>query len=152
MKLLIATDGSELAVHAAARAGALLRDIDAVTVLAVLTDTPGDDAGGIEGSTETPEEVERDLEAEESAAAAAIDATIAALPESLRAGAVRRTEAGDAGPLIVWVAEHEGSDVVALGSHGRGVFKRMVMGSVSEHVVRHAPCPVLIVRAATDHA
>ena len=52
----------------------------------------------------------------------------------------------------MWVAEHEGSDVIALGSHGRGVFKRMVLGSVSEHVVRHAPCPVLVVRAGTDQA
>lgn len=152
MKLLIATDGSELALHAATRAGALLRDVDAVTVLAVLTGSPGDDAGGIEGSTATPQEAERDLVAEERAASVAIDAVIAALPEALRAVAVRRVEAGDAGPLIVWVAEHEGSDVIALGSHGRGVFKRMVLGSVSEHVVRHAPCPVLVVRAGTDQA
>ena len=90
MKLLIATDGSELALHAAARAGALLRGVDAVTVLAVLTGSPGDDAGGIEGSTATPAEAERDLAAEERAAGLAIEAAVAVLPEPLRAGAVRR--------------------------------------------------------------
>ena len=152
MKLLIATDGSELAVDAAARAGALLHDVDAVTVLAVLTHVPGDDAGGIEGSTETPAEAERYLETEQSAANTSIEATIAALPDALRARAVPRIEVGDAGPIIVWIAEHEGSDVIALGSHGRGVFKRMVLGSVSEHVVHHAPCPVLLVRAGIGHA
>lgn len=149
MKVLIATDGSELALAAAARGVELLGDIETVTVLAVLTDSPGDDAGGIEGSTETPAEAAAELEAEEGAAHGAIDATVAALPESLRAGAVRRVEAGDAGPMIVWVAEHEASDVIVLGSHGRSAIKRALMGSVSEHVVRHAPCPVLVVRATT---
>ena len=49
--------------------------------------------------------------------------------------------------MIVWVAEHEHTDVIVVGSHGHGVLKRLVMGSVSQHVVNHAPCPVLLVRA-----
>jgi nucleotide-binding universal stress UspA family protein len=57
-----------------------------------------------------------------------------------------RVEMGDAGPMIVWVAEQIGADVVVVGSHGRGALKRMVSGSVSEYVVHHAPCPVLVVR------
>jgi nucleotide-binding universal stress UspA family protein len=147
MKLLIGTDGSETAHAAALRAGQLLGDVDAVTVLAVITSTPGDDAGGIEGSTETPEEAERDIRSEEAAARAAIDAIVAALPAEWRPKVTPRIEGGDAGPMIVWVAEHEGSDVIVVGSHGHGAFKRLVLGSVSEHVVRHAPCPVLVNRA-----
>lgn len=147
MKVLIATDGSELALHAATRGVDLLGTVDLVTVLAVLTGSPGDDAGGIEGSTESPAEAAAELASEEGAAGAAIDATIAALPESVRAVATRRVEAGDAGPMIAWVAEHEGSDVIVVGSHGRGALKRALMGSVSEHVVRHAPCPVLVIRS-----
>jgi nucleotide-binding universal stress UspA family protein len=58
----------------------------------------------------------------------------------------RRVEAGDAGAMIVWVAEHEQSDVIVVGSHGHGLFKRLVLGSVSSHVMHHAPCPVLLVR------
>ncbi|MGZ4690451.1 MAG: universal stress protein [Acidimicrobiia bacterium] len=146
-KVLIATDGSEIAVQAAVRAGALLGVPESVTVLSVVTDLPGDDAGGIEGSTESPAEAERILAGEEADAAAAIDAVVAALPEAWRPLVTRRIEAGDAGQMVVWVAEHEQSDVVVIGSHGHGVLKRLLMGGVSKHITNHAPCPVLLVRA-----
>ena len=54
---------------------------------------------------------------------------------------------GPAGEAIVEVARNEQVDLVVVGSHGRGVVGRFLVGSVSEHVVRHAPCPVLVVRA-----
>ena len=44
---------------------------------------------------------------------------------------------GSAGPMICQVAEDLSPDVVVVGSHGRGFLKRVVIGSVSEHVVRH---------------
>ena len=144
-RVLIATDGSEIALAAAAAAGRTIGPVESVTVLSVVTDLPGDDAGGIEGSTETPEEAERMLEDEEHDASAAIDAVVAALPEAWRPLVTRRVEGGDAGPMIIWVAEHEHSDVVVVGSHGHGVLKRLVMGSVSQHVVNHAPCGVFVV-------
>ena len=147
MKVLIAVDGSEIAQASAARAGELLGNADAVTVLAVVTDLPGDDAGGIEGPTESPAEAEAHLLAEQTAAAEWIDAAISVLPDAWKPLATTRIEGGDAGPMITWVAEHEGSDVVVVGSHGHGFFKRLVMGSVSQHVVHHSPCPVLLVRA-----
>jgi nucleotide-binding universal stress UspA family protein len=54
---------------------------------------------------------------------------------------------GSAGEAIVEVARNEQVDLVVVGSHGRGAVGRFLVGSVSEHVVRHAPCPVLVVRA-----
>jgi len=54
---------------------------------------------------------------------------------------------GEPGPSIVAAAASERADMVIVGSHGRGTVGRLVLGSVSEHVVRHAPCPVLVVRA-----
>jgi nucleotide-binding universal stress UspA family protein len=149
-KVLIATDGSPTARETARRAGELLGQVDSVTVLAVLTDLPGDDAGGIEGPTESPEETERMLEGEQRDAATAIDEVVSVLPEAWRPLVTRRVEVGDAGPMIVWVAEHERSDVIAVGSHGHGILKRLLMGSVSKHVTHHAPCPVLLVRAVPD--
>lgn len=146
MKVLIGTDGSDLAVRAAQRAGGLFGTVDAVTVLAVITSTPGDDAGGIEGSTETPQEVEADLASEDAAARAATDAVAAVLPDAWKPHVTPRVESGDAGPMLVWVAEQEGFDAIVVGSHGKGRLKRLVLGSVSEHVVHHAPCPVLVVR------
>lgn len=53
---------------------------------------------------------------------------------------------GDAGPAIVEAAAAEGADLVVVGSRGRNRVERFVLGSVSDHVVRHATCPVLIVR------
>ncbi len=147
--VLIATDGSQIAVDTASKAGQLLGGVESVTVLAVVTDIPGDDAGGIEGSTESPEEAERVLKGEQRDAAAAIDQIVAVLPEAWKPLVKPRVEAGDAGPMIVWVAEHENSDVVVIGSHGHGGLKRLLMGSVSTHVAHHAHCPVLIVRATS---
>lgn len=53
---------------------------------------------------------------------------------------------GNPGEAIVDVATSEEVDLVVVGSHGRGSVGRLFIGSVSEHVVRHAPCPVLVVR------
>jgi universal stress protein A len=36
--------------------------------------------------------------------------------------------------------------VIVVGTRGRGVVSHLLMGSVAEHVVRSAPCPVLVVR------
>jgi nucleotide-binding universal stress UspA family protein len=53
---------------------------------------------------------------------------------------------GDPGDMIVEAAEAEHADMILVGSHGRGAVGRLFLGSVSEHVVRNAPCPVLVVR------
>lgn len=54
---------------------------------------------------------------------------------------------GEPGPAIVDAAESEGADLIVVGSHGRGRVGRFLIGSVSDHVIRHATAPVLIVRA-----
>jgi nucleotide-binding universal stress UspA family protein len=53
---------------------------------------------------------------------------------------------GTAAHAIVDAAAAEGADVIVVGSRGLGAVGRFVLGSVSDHVVRHADCPVLIVR------
>ena len=57
---------------------------------------------------------------------------------------------GDPGEAIVEAAESEQVDLVVVGSHGRGSMGRLFLGSVSEHVVRNAGCPVLVVRGRQD--
>jgi|SRR5579872_3958570 len=47
---------------------------------------------------------------------------------------------------IVQYAETHDIDLIVVGTHGRGSFAHLVMGSVAEEVVRLAPCPVLTVR------
>lgn len=52
---------------------------------------------------------------------------------------------GDAGDALV--AESESAEIVVVGSHGRSGFKAALLGSVSRHVVSHATCPVVVVKA-----
>lgn len=54
---------------------------------------------------------------------------------------------GEPAESIVDAARSEQVDLVVVGSHGRGSVGRFFIGSVSDHVVRHAHCPVLVVRA-----
>lgn len=53
---------------------------------------------------------------------------------------------GDPGASIAAAAEAEQADLVVVGTRGRSGAGRMLLGSVSDHVVRHAGCPVLVVR------
>jgi len=53
---------------------------------------------------------------------------------------------GAAAAAIVEYAKQTHVDVIVVGTHGRGPVAHFFMGSVAEHVVRHAPCPVLVVR------
>jgi len=53
---------------------------------------------------------------------------------------------GEPGPAIVEASVAEAADLIVVGTHGRSRVGRLVLGSVSDHVVRHATCPVLIVR------
>jgi nucleotide-binding universal stress UspA family protein len=53
---------------------------------------------------------------------------------------------GEPGESIVEAAAAEGVDVILVGAHDRGTIGRLLMGSVSDYVARHAHCPVLIVR------
>ena len=53
---------------------------------------------------------------------------------------------GEPGPSIVDAAEAEQADLIVVGTRGRSRVERMVLGSVSDHVVRHTHCPVLVVR------
>jgi nucleotide-binding universal stress UspA family protein len=56
---------------------------------------------------------------------------------------------GDPGESIVDAAQSESADMIVVGSHGRGTVGRFLIGSVSDYVVRQAPCPVLVVRSGS---
>ena len=57
---------------------------------------------------------------------------------------------GDARDVINHTAQEVGADLIVMGTHGRRGVSRALLGSVTETVVRTAPCPVLTVRAHTS--
>jgi nucleotide-binding universal stress UspA family protein len=147
-RVLVATDGSELAVEAARRASTLLADFEA-TVLGVVPPAivaPGTAVAGIEGvalpvtDPETVAEIDEALTAE---IKGGVDRAIAVLGRPATALIVHGDPAGE----ICRIAEEGTYDVIVIGSHGSGFVKRVLLGSVSHYVMQHAPCPVLVVRA-----
>jgi nucleotide-binding universal stress UspA family protein len=57
-----------------------------------------------------------------------------------------RVVAGEPRETLIDVARAERADVIVVGSHGRTGLARLMLGSVSSHVVTHAPCSVLVVK------
>lgn len=55
-------------------------------------------------------------------------------------------EIGAAAASIVDVAKNIETDLIIISTHGRTGFSHFLLGSTTEHVIRHAPCPVLTVR------
>ena len=53
---------------------------------------------------------------------------------------------GIAGQTIVAVARQRQSRLIVCGTHGYSGFKRLILGSTAEYLVRHSPCPILTMR------
>jgi nucleotide-binding universal stress UspA family protein len=94
---------------------------------------------GLAGGVMTPEEAAQDDAEVRDAAQALLDETT----RTLGLDAETMIIEGRPGPAICDLAAELPASVVVLGTHGRSGIRRAVLGSVSDHVVRNAPCPVL---------
>jgi nucleotide-binding universal stress UspA family protein len=83
----------------------------------------------------------------ESGAHRLVDDMIERLGEKAASVEVERTVV-PGGPASSLLDAAEGADLVVVGRRGLGGFGRLLLGSVSEHVARHAPCPVVVVPTA----
>ena len=68
------------------------------------------------------------------------------LPDDRSVRVEYRAEEGAPADVIGRVASEIRSDLIVMGTHGRSGIAHFLMGSVAEHVVRTAPCPVFTVR------
>ena len=57
-----------------------------------------------------------------------------------------RTSIEEGSPAEVLIERSKGCDLLVVGSHGHGGFAGMLLGSVTNHLVAHAHCPVVVVR------
>jgi nucleotide-binding universal stress UspA family protein len=143
-KIVLATDSSEEARRAAGLAADLAEKLDSELHLVYVEPMPGVYAYP-ESAAYEPELRNELREATERGAHEKLEAETEALGLADKVAgmhvAVGRPDAG-----IVRAAEDTGAGLVVAGSRGRGPIKRAVMGSVSDSVVRHAHCSVLVVR------
>lgn len=77
---------------------------------------------------------------------------VAIQPSDAKVDCEHRLLLGDPAQEIVQLAGDERADLIVMASHGRTGLARTLVGSVAEHVLRHAPCPVLIYKSALPAA
>jgi nucleotide-binding universal stress UspA family protein len=157
-KVLLATDGSKEA-DLAARTAAELADktgseLHMVHVFGITPWYPAYPEGFSFGGAELEDPVlEEDLQrSSEQRARELLDAEV----EKLRSVGVTLAQAhlgeGGVAQEIVGLAEEIGAGLIVMGSRGREGIRRALMGSVSDSVVRHAHCPVMVVRPEKEQA
>jgi len=141
-KILIAVDSAPIAARAADVGAALARALGAEVGLIHVIEFPLGyaEASGVPASelTARSKQVGHQLLAD-------FRQRVSAQP-----GVLDFLEVGRPGVEIVKAAAEWPADVIVIGSHGRGGVGRTLLGSVAEHVMRRAPCPVLVVRANAD--
>src|SRR5918997_207982 len=148
-KILVATDGSEEAELAATTAANLARktgsELHVVHVFGIAPVGPPvyPEATDLQGEALVEEAEER---ISEQRAREVLEVEV----EKVRSAGGTVVEAhlieGRTAPEIVGLAEQIGAGLIVMGSRGHGGIRRALTGSVSDSVVRHAHCPVLVVR------
>ena len=61
-----------------------------------------------------------------------------------------RTATGKPGEVICRIAEEESAAMIVTGTRGMGKVRRTILGSVSDYLVHHAHCPVIVCRRPCD--
>lgn len=137
--ILVPTDGSDAARKAALEGFALAEALDAKVHVLSVVDMELVNATTYTGTSPKNEARLRER-AEENVNALADEA------EERGLEAVRATRKGVPATRIVEYADEEEVDLTVMGTAGRGGFKRALIGSVADKVVRTSPVPVVTVR------
>lgn len=134
--ILLPTDGSRFCASAVERAIDFAKsyggDLTAVSVVDVTE----------EFHTQAPEAVERLVKK-----ARAVLEEVRKKAEAAGVKVETSVREGEVYEVITGLAREKGANVIVMGSHGRTGLKRLLMGSVTEKVIGHAPCPVLVTRS-----
>lgn len=149
--LVCGVDGSPDSLHALRAAGDLAESLQARLIVAHVTDpiqatiTHAElSAGGNLGRV--PMSVSQ-TEVEQQAAEAILEQAIA---DSGVANTERRVLSGRPADSLAALAEREGAAFIVVGSRGRGGFKTLLLGSVSNGLIAIGRCPILVVPPGAD--
>jgi nucleotide-binding universal stress UspA family protein len=136
-EILLAVDGSEHGLHAARVAAELARAVKAESLRIVFAYDP---IPPYLGEPNLQQAIDARLINAKAILEAAVDA-VGKVPAKINTELIE----GSPAEAIIEVAATRSSDVIVMGSRGRGRIAGALLGSNSQKVVSHAPCPVLIV-------
>jgi len=138
--VVVGVDGSDQSIRAAGVAAALARSAGAhLRIVTVVR--PPEGWWGIVGSPPTAEALGDSLS---NAQRNVLDRAVAQIDlEGI--DYETQEEIGDPSEQLIEVCERRNADVLVVGRRGEGFFRRIVLGSVANHLAHEAPCPVVLV-------
>ena len=148
-RILLATDGSEDAAFAARTAVNLTNKTDSELHVVYVEEVPRrlstSEPTSLEGLID-PEFEDQMRQQAQAAASQLLEEQVQKIKEAGGEIAQAHPRLGRPYAEIVQLAEELDAGMVVVGSRGEGGVRRALLGSVADSVVRHAHCPVLVVR------
>ncbi len=139
--ILVPVDGSKGAADAARFAAGLARDAGATLTLLYVYDAPTVAQLGLRALSR--DEIDR---ARLEVSRGSFEGAVAAMGDVRPPEARREVGVGPPAAEIVAWADQYHPDLIVIGSRGLSPVRGIMLGSVSDWVTRHAPCPVTVVR------
>ena len=145
LRIIVATDGSEEALAAAQEAAELFGPEAQIVLAAVVAERESPDlgAGGFGGPLMTEEEAEAEWVERRDEARQDLSDAARVIGDEVERRLIPTAE--DPGRALVRFAVDVQADVIVVGATSKGRIRRVFTHSVSNHLVHHAPCPVLVV-------
>jgi nucleotide-binding universal stress UspA family protein len=143
--ILLCTDGSDQSMEALSLGLDLLGRSNELVLVTVAS---GPDPASLVGSGHAgPDMIPVEYDASVEQANRNADSVIRQAQKALGiAGAETRVLQGDPGAVICQLATELSARAIVVGTRGRGGLKRALLGSVSDYVVRNAPCSVIVTK------
>ena len=137
-KILLAVDGSDHALHASKMAGDLARSMksECLRIVVAFSHIPS-----YLGEPNMQAAIDARLKEADEIMQTALG-EVGKIPGEIHTELIE----GSPAEAIINVAVTRDSDLIVMGSRGLGTLEGLLLGSTSQNVVSHAPCPVLIVR------
>lgn len=147
-QILIPTDGSDPATEAAAHAFELADRDGATIYILYVVDTDAQPVIGVYGAPPFKGTILSKLEEE----GTAVTEDLAAQAATMDLEAIVEVQSGHVCDTIIRYANKHGIDLIVMGTHGRSGVQRLLLGSITERVLRTSEIPVLVLRASGDRA